>query len=162
MRAHGAQLGGVLALLTEPGRAISGCMNIRQEASVSSPDLSATAIFRALSDPTRLRIVHLLRDGPLCVGDLVTVLDVPQPTASRHLAYLRRVGLVDQERRGTWIFYGLVGPYDPFHVKLLECVAAAHDMLAPTRADDLALRALRRKGGCCPQHEHPKRGGRNA
>ncbi|MFL5410518.1 MAG: ArsR/SmtB family transcription factor, partial [Myxococcales bacterium] len=42
-------------------------------------------MFRALSDPTRLRIVHLLRDGPLCVGDLVTVLRVAQPTASRHL-----------------------------------------------------------------------------
>jgi ArsR family transcriptional regulator len=110
-------------------------------------------MFRALSDPTRLRIVHLLRDGPLCVGDLVTVLAVPQPTASRHLAYLRRAGLLVDERRGTWTFYALAGASAPFHRKLLECVALAGDLAAQTRRDDAALGSLRQKGGCCPQHE---------
>jgi ArsR family transcriptional regulator, arsenate/arsenite/antimonite-responsive transcriptional repressor len=110
-------------------------------------------MFRALSDPTRLRIVHLLRDGPLCVGDLVTVLAVPQPTASRHLAYLRRSGLVVDERRGTWMFYALAEASAPFHRKLLECVAAAGHLAAQTRRDEAALGALRQKGGCCPQHE---------
>jgi ArsR family transcriptional regulator len=114
-------------------------------------------MFRALSDPTRLRIVHLLRDGPLCVGDLVTVLRVAQPTASRHLAYLRRVGLVVDERRGTWMFYGLAEASAPFHRKLLECVAAASDLVAQTRRDDAALAFLRQKGGCCPQHERGNR-----
>ena len=52
-------------------------------------------VFRAFSDRTRLRILHLLRGGELCVCDLVKVLDVPQPKASRHLAYLRRAGLAD-------------------------------------------------------------------
>ena len=46
---------------------------------------SASRLFRVMADPIRLRILHLLRAGELCVGDLVTVLDVPQPTASRHL-----------------------------------------------------------------------------
>ena len=114
-------------------------------------------MFRALSDPTRLRIVHLLRDGPLCVGDLVTVLGVAQPTASRHLAYLRRVGLVVDERRATWMFYGLAEASAPFHAKLLECVAAADDLVAQTRRDDAALASLRQKGGCCPQHERGNR-----
>jgi ArsR family transcriptional regulator len=110
-------------------------------------------MFRALSDPTRLRIVHLLRDGPLCVGDLVTVLAVPQPTASRHLAYLRRAGLVVDERRGTWMFYGLAEASAPFHRKLLDCVAVADDLLAQTLRDDATLGSLRQRGGCCPQHE---------
>ena len=47
-------------------------------------------MFRAFSDRTRLRILHLLRGGELCVCDLVAVIDVPQPKISRHLAYLRR------------------------------------------------------------------------
>ena len=49
---------------------------------------NASQLFRVMGDPIRLRILHLLNAGELCVGDLVTVLDVPQPTASRHLAYL--------------------------------------------------------------------------
>lgn len=64
-------------------------------------------MFRAFSDPTRLRILHLLLDGELCVGDLVKILKVPQPTASRHLAYLRRTGLVATRRNGLWNYYTL-------------------------------------------------------
>jgi ArsR family transcriptional regulator, arsenate/arsenite/antimonite-responsive transcriptional repressor len=55
-------------------------------------------MFRSFSDPTRLRIVHLLRDREMCVGDLVSVLRVPQPTASRHLAYLKRAGLITSRK----------------------------------------------------------------
>ena len=53
-------------------------------------------MFRAFSDRTRLRILHLLQGGEMCVGDLVEVLRVPQPKASRHLAYLKKAGLVDE------------------------------------------------------------------
>src|SRR5258708_23587412 len=72
--------------------------------------LSVERVFRTLADTTRLRILHLLDEGPLCVGDLVSVLAVPQPTASRHLAYLRKSGLVLDERRGQWSFYRLPPP----------------------------------------------------
>jgi ArsR family transcriptional regulator len=65
------------------------------------------AVFRALSDPTRLRILHLLQGGELCVCDLVDILDVPQPTASRHLAYLRKTGLVLTRKEGHWNYYRL-------------------------------------------------------
>ncbi|MFO7577824.1 MAG: metalloregulator ArsR/SmtB family transcription factor [Pelovirga sp.] len=64
-------------------------------------------IFKALSDETRLRILALLSSGELCVCDLMTVLALPQSTVSRHLAYLRNAGLVDDRRRGVWIFYRL-------------------------------------------------------
>lgn len=65
-------------------------------------------IFKALSDETRLRIVALLQiGGELCVCDLMEVLDMPQSTVSRHLAYLRNSGLVDDRRKGVWMYYCL-------------------------------------------------------
>ena len=105
-------------------------------------------VFKALADPTRVRIVHLLRRGPLCVGDLVSVLHVPQPKASRHLAYLRRTGLVDDEKRGLWCFYRLAAPRTRSQRKLLELL----DSLGGNARDAAALRKLRSTGGCCPQH----------
>ena len=56
------------------------------------PAANVNLLFRAFSDRTRLRILNVLRRGEVCVGNLVKVLGVPQPTASRHLAYLRRAG----------------------------------------------------------------------
>lgn len=114
---------------------------------------------RALSEPTRVRILHLLRRGPLCVGDLVDVLGILQPNASRHLAYLRRAELVDDERRGGWTFYRLAPARPGFHRKLLELLDEAAEQLPEAHRDDAALRKLQTKGGCCPQHTSP-RGGR--
>lgn len=66
-------------------------------------------LFKALSDGTRLRILLLLlNNGELCVCDLMESLQIPQSTASRHLALLRSAGLVDGERRGTWMYYRLI------------------------------------------------------
>ena len=62
---------------------------------------------RALADPTRLRILALLGGGEVCVCHIHEALHVPQPTASRHLAYLRRAGLVDTRREGMWVYYRL-------------------------------------------------------
>src|SRR5919204_432990 len=64
-------------------------------------------LFRALSDATRLRILALLVDGEVCVCRLHETLRLPQPTVSRHLAYLRRSGLVETRRDGLWIHYRL-------------------------------------------------------
>src|SRR5262249_28822648 len=69
-----------------------------------------STMFRAVSDPTRLRILRLLQAGEFCVGDLVTVLDLPQPSASRHLAYLRDAGLVADRKQGLWVYYSLTPP----------------------------------------------------
>jgi|26BtaG_2_1085354.scaffolds.fasta_scaffold01339_5 ArsR family transcriptional regulator len=64
--------------------------------------------FKALSDPTRLKLVLLLRQHEtLCVCDLTEILDQPQPTVSRHLNHLKRVGILSSERKGTWIWYRL-------------------------------------------------------
>ena len=86
---------------------------------------SVDAMFRAFADPTRLRILNLLLAGELCVCDIVNTLGVPQPMVSRHLAYLKRAGLVQARREGLWMHYQLVAAQSLFHTKLLECLACS-------------------------------------
>src|SRR5213594_2669818 len=64
-------------------------------------------LFKALADSTRLRIVRLLMAGEVCVCDIHDTLKIPQAKASRHLAYLRRAGLVTTRREGLWVHYSL-------------------------------------------------------
>ena len=108
-------------------------------------------MFRAFSDRTRLRILQLLRDGELCVGDLVAILRVPQPTASRHLSYLRKTGLVVTRKRGLWNFYALAPARSRFHSKLIECLAACFGDVPGLGADAARAKKIRRSGGCCPR-----------
>lgn len=63
--------------------------------------------FRALADPTRLRILNVLLHEPACVCDLAATLSLPQPLVSRHLAYLRSAGLVQDRRSGTRVNYSV-------------------------------------------------------
>jgi ArsR family transcriptional regulator len=65
-------------------------------------------VFRALADANRLRIVNILSQESLCVCDLQSVLGLAQPFISRHLAYLRKAGLVEFEREGPRVCYSLV------------------------------------------------------
>lgn len=82
-------------------------------------------VFRAFSDRTRLRILNLLGERPeICVCDLMRVLDLPQAKVSRHLAYLRRAGLVAARRDGQWSHYRLIPARSPFHAKVLECLGS--------------------------------------
>ena len=65
--------------------------------------------FKALSEPARVAIVNrLASSGEACVCELVDVLELAQPTVSHHLRVLREAGLIEQERRGTWMYYHLV------------------------------------------------------
>jgi ArsR family transcriptional regulator len=104
----------------------------------------ADRLFRAFSDRTRLRILSLLRRGELCVCEIVGVLGVPQPTASRHLAYLRRAGLVLARKEGLWHYYRLAPARDAFHAKLLECLACCFEDVPQLARDAKRL-------GCRPQ-----------
>jgi ArsR family transcriptional regulator len=79
-------------------------------------------LFKAFSDETRLRILNLLAQRDHCVCEFQSILRVPQPTISRHLAYLRRGGLVMVERHGKNIMYSLAEPNSPVHAALLRCV----------------------------------------
>src|SRR5438270_12158203 len=70
-------------------------------------------LFKALGDATRLRILRLLMAGDICVCDIHDTLKIPQAKASRHLAYLRRAGLVTTRREGLWIHYSRATSADP-------------------------------------------------
>jgi ArsR family transcriptional regulator len=107
-------------------------------------------VLRAASDRTRLRLLQILRGGPICVGDLVTILRMPQPTVSRHLAHLRAAGLVVTRRHRFWTFYALARPASAFHGKLLACLDACSDEVPQIRADAVRVERLRATGGCCP------------
>lgn len=88
-------------------------------------DLDAlTRVYAALADPTRLRILSLLGDGEICVCHLHASLDVPQPTASRHLAYLRKAGLVEARRDGIWMHYKMAPLDNPVVAAVVK--AALH------------------------------------
>ena len=65
------------------------------------------AVLKALSDPTRMRILALLGSSQVCVCHIHTALGIPQPTASRHLAHLKRAGLVQSCKIGLWVHYCL-------------------------------------------------------
>jgi ArsR family transcriptional regulator, arsenate/arsenite/antimonite-responsive transcriptional repressor len=102
-------------------------------------------MFRAFSDPTRLRILNLLLQGELCVCDIVNTLDIPQPTASRHLAYLRESDLVEVRREGLWMYYKLSAPQTPFHKKLIDCLACCFQDVPQLAKDTKQLKRKR----CC-------------
>jgi ArsR family transcriptional regulator len=69
-------------------------------------------LFRALADRTRLRLLSLMAQGEVCVCYFVEVLRSPQPKISRHLAYLRRAGVVGARREGKWMHYRITEPAD--------------------------------------------------
>ncbi len=93
------------------------------------PALPHDALFRALGDPLRLRLLLLLREGEVCVCHLVNTLGESQPLISKHLATLRRAGLVTSRKDGYWRHYSLAEPTSPAHAKLLallDTLAAEH------------------------------------
>jgi ArsR family transcriptional regulator len=69
-------------------------------------------LFRALADRTRLRLLNLMAAGEVCVCFFVEVLGTNQPKISRHLAYLRRAGVVSSRREGKWMHYRIATPTD--------------------------------------------------
>lgn len=111
---------------------------------------SVDLMFRAFSDRTRLRILHLLLGGESCVGDIVDILQIPQPRASQHLAYLRNANLVDVRKSGLWNYYSLAPANTPFHAKLLECLEQCFSDVPEIRADEQRAAEIRKSGGCCP------------
>ena len=94
----------------------------RDEALPADVAGSLAAIFAALGEPTRLRIVHALSAGELCVGDLAAMLGMAVPAVSQHLRVLRDLRIVRNRRVGRMIYYAL----DDAHVADLFAVALAH------------------------------------
>src|SRR5690606_20420449 len=101
----------------------------------------------------RLRVMNLLRGRrELCVCDIVETLGLPQAKVSRHLAYLRRAGLVDARREGQWVHYRLAAPRNAFHKKMIECLACCIAEAPELRRDRARLAKGEGEGvggGCC-------------
>ena len=76
-------------------------------------EYSIALLFKALADTTRLRLINLIGEDEVCVCFFVEVLKINQPKISRHLAYLRRAGVVSARRDGKWMHYRLIEPPDP-------------------------------------------------
>ena len=89
---------------------------------MSTKDFRIELLFKALADRTRLRVIHLIGNDEVCVCFFVEVLRTNQPKVSRHLAYLRRAGLVSTRRDGKWMHYRLVEPSDPHAAKIFRDV----------------------------------------
>ncbi|QDV62677.1 ArsR/SmtB family transcription factor [Crateriforma conspicua] len=106
-------------------------------------------VFRAFADGTRLRILHLLVEDEICVGNLVKILQLPQPTVSRHLAYLRKASLVDVRKVGQWSHYSLAPARSCFQQKLYGCLTDCFHDVPELQDDKRRARELKDNGGCC-------------
>ena len=87
-------------------------------------EFNAEKFFLALSDRTRLRLLNLMQDDEVCVCFFTEVLQAPQPTISRHLAYLRQAGVVSARREGKWMHYRIVAPADSRAARIFDEVRA--------------------------------------
>lgn len=103
------------------------------------------SLFKALADATRLRILGLLLSGEVCVCDIHESLKIPQPKASRHLAYLRRSGLVEPRRDGLWIHYRLGTLADPVLAAISDAVRHALTHIDTVHRDG---ERLQKRTGC--------------
>jgi ArsR family transcriptional regulator len=120
---------------------------------------SLETLFKALADGTRLRILGLLLDGEVCVCHIHESLGLPQPKISRHLAYLRRTGLVEARKDGLWVHYRLARMDDPVTQALVDAAGHAIGHVASGEKDRRRLaqrveRPIRRQipvipAACC-------------
>jgi ArsR family transcriptional regulator len=126
--------------------------NVQSESNTQQANVSSSfdLMFRAFSDRTRLRILSLLRKREFCVGDIVEILQVPQPRISRHLAYLRKAGLVTVRKAGLWCYYSLTRAESAFHKKLLSCLGNCFSEVPQIQADQARAIEIKNSGGCCP------------
>ena len=128
------------------------------------PDTSLESLLRALADETRLRILALLASSEVCVCNIHGALGIPQPTASRHLACLRRAGLVATRREGLWVHYRLAVPEDPARAEILRATVGAVGSTNRTGTDrerlssitSIPLSNLVKTAAACCQPRAPK------
>jgi len=110
--------------------------------------LQPALFFKCLSDETRLNATLLIfREGELCVCELMAALDDSQPKISRHLAQLRNCGVLDDERRGLWVYYSLAKNLPQWAMDILE--ASAQGSMVELKGMAKNLRSMRNRPNCC-------------
>lgn len=112
-------------------------------------------IFKGLADVTRLRILNLLLHGELCVCDIQSVLDSPQPNVSRHLTYLKNRGLVLDRREGSRMCYQLAQPGEGIHTLLFDFLRAAFKSSDRLAEDSRKLKRAIESGSCTASEWRP-------
>jgi ArsR family transcriptional regulator len=113
--------------ILEPNSPVACCTPLDAPSMSDEEAAASAALFKALGDPARVRIVNVLAtaDEPVCVCELVPALGLAQPTVSHHLRKLADAGLLRRERRGTWAFYSL----DPVAVERLQTLTSFAEVL---------------------------------
>lgn len=106
-------------------------------------------LFRALADATRLRLLNLISDREICVCYFVEILRISQPKISRHLAYLRRAGLIEARREGKWMHYRLATPQDRAAASILRETLKHLKQKAEMRKDSSRL-----SSACCAPQKY--------
>ena len=99
--------------------------------------LPANELFKALSEPTRLRVLHLLSHGPLCVCHIHEILELPQAKISQQLGYLRKHHLVATRRYYNWTLYSLPEKTDPLFSETLAALSATDFITDPIYKRDM-------------------------
>jgi ArsR family transcriptional regulator len=97
--------------LIQPDTALACCTPLAREPMTADQADQVSALLKAIADPVRLRLMSMVlshEGGEACVCDLTPAFDLSQPTISHHLKLLRQAGLIDCERRGTWVYYWLL------------------------------------------------------
>jgi ArsR family transcriptional regulator len=92
-------------------------------------------VLKAIADPTRMRILALLGSSEVCVCHIHTALGIPQPTASRHLAHLKKAGLVESCKIGLWVHYCLRPLADPALQAVVDAARAAAEQTTASSRD---------------------------
>ncbi|ABQ24684.1 ArsR/SmtB family transcription factor [Geotalea uraniireducens] len=106
-------------------------------------------IFKALADETRLRILALLlHEGELCVCDIMAALQLPQSTASRHLAYLKNAGWVEDRRMGVWMYYSVAAERGAIQKELAELLRQRLPELCTADEDLKRLVSFSHRSNC--------------
>ncbi len=119
-------------------------------------------IFKALADISRLRILAMiLQRGEMCVCDIEAVTEFTQTKTSRHLSYLRRVGLVRARRDGLWMHYSVIMPKEPEAQMLLRCVSKILENNRTLKGDLERDARWRNRKSCCLAGQKNTKGGCN-
>jgi ArsR family transcriptional regulator len=128
----------------------SPCCSSRPAPAIKDLD-ELTAVYAALADPTRLRILSLLGEDEICVCHIHASLDVPQPTASRHLAYLRKAGLVEARRDGIWMHYRLAPIENPVLAAVVKAALHALTHASISAKDEKRLQVALKTPAVAPR-----------
>lgn len=113
------------------------------------------SVYKCLCDRQRLRILNLLRDGPLCVCHLMEILETDQVKTSKQLRYMKELGMVEAERQAQWMIYRLAEPTHPLLSENLKCLQDCAGEELCFRNDlkmrEKVIRRLRKEASGCSE-----------